>query len=73
MKETMKNILAEFSSKETWERVRWFMRFKSRKEAPYSTLITKKDIVPIIICTAIPIIILVVGFLIVIAIWGVSL
>ena len=57
----IKYLWDQLRSKETWERVRWLNRFKSWEEAPPSTPITKKDILPIIISTIIGILILVVG------------
>ena len=49
-------MLDQLRSEETWERVHWLMRFKSRKEA--STPITKKDLLPIVIVSLMSILLL---------------
>jgi len=50
---SIKSLLNQLRSEETWERVHWLMRFKSWKAAPPSTPITKKDTLPIVIVSLI--------------------
>lgn len=61
VREAMKDLWDQFKSKELWERIRWFNKMKSWKEAPPSTEVTKQDLIAVTIIVVICAFILMLG------------
>jgi hypothetical protein len=57
----MNKLINRLLSRETWQRVGWYIRMKSWEEAPPSMKIPKDDILPIVITIIIGILILGIG------------
>ena len=61
MKTILRDLWSRLTAKETWRRVAWLIRLKSWKEAPPSTALSTKNVIPLEIVLIICVLIVVIG------------